>query len=121
MNLGIVGSRNFNNYLNFKNAILKILKIWNIEITDISKIISGGAKGADSMAEQFAKEYGISTIIFKPNWKQYGSAAGVMRNTDIVNCSDKIIAFPSKEGKGTQDTIKKARNKNIPIYILYID
>jgi len=121
MNLGIVGSRNFTNYESFKKAVFKVLTEWNIELKDIKNIVSGGAKGADTLAEKFSKEYEINMIVYKPNWNLYGKKAGILRNTDIVENSTQMIAFPSRYGKGTQDTIRKARNKKIPIKVLYID
>jgi hypothetical protein len=119
MKLGIVGSRDFHDYKSCKLAILKVLNEWKINIFDIECIVSGGAKGADTLAEMFADEYQIKKIIFLPDWKLYGKFAGIRRNTDIVNASTHIIAFPSRNGRGTQDTISKARN--IPIKVLYID
>lgn len=121
MKLAIVGSRNYEDYTEFKNVIAKTLKKWNVTIADIEKIISGGAKGADSLADKFAKENDIPITNFYPDWKAFGKAAGVMRNTDIVNECTHIIAFPSRDGSGTQDSIRKARKENKIIEVMYID
>ena len=121
MNLGIVGSRNFTDYNSFKRAVFKVLEEWNIELKNIENIVSGGAKGADTLGEKFSKKYGLNIIIYKPNWNLHGKKAGILRNTDIVEKSTHMIAFPSKYGKGTQDSIRKAENKKIPIKVLYID
>ena len=93
----------------------------NIELKNIENIVSGGAKGADTLGEKFSKKYGLNIIIYKPNWNLHGKKAGILRNTDIVEKSTHMIAFPSKYGKGTQDSIRKAENKKIPIKVLYID
>jgi hypothetical protein len=116
MKLGIVGSRNFHDYELFKKAVLKI-----VDLREVKFIVSGGAPGADTLAETLADEYGIQKKIFHPDWKTYGKFGGLKRNTSIVENSDFIIAFPSKSGKGTQDTINKAKKKEVPIKILYID
>ena len=121
MKLAIVGSRDFNDYKSCKSAILKTLAEWNINVSEIEYIVSGGAKGADTLAEMFAKEYNIKMIIYNPDWKTLGKAAGILRNTDIVNEATHMIAFPSRFGKGTQDSISKAQIKNIPLKILFID
>ena len=121
MKLGLVGSRNFHNYESFKTAILKTLISWEKEIVDIQLIVSGGASGADSLAEYFADEYKIPIKIFYPDWRCYGKRAGILRNSDIVNSSTHLIAFPSREGKGTQDSISKALKRKIPVKVLYID
>ena len=118
--IGIVGSRNFTDYEKFCKSIFLVLQNWNINIKDIT-IISGGAAGADTLAEIFASKYNLAIEIYKPDWKKYGKSAGIIRNTDIVKNSTHIIAYPSREGRGTQDTIKKAQAKNIPVKILFID
>lgn len=113
MKLGIVGSRNYSDYDNFKKAVLKIVDIKNVEC-----IVSGGAQGVDTLAEKLADEFKIKKLIFnvtQEDWKKYGKYAGPRRNTSIVENSDYIIAFPSKYGKGTQDTINKAKDKILKI------
>ena len=112
MNIAIIGSRNFSNYSYMKENILN-----NIDVREIDNIVSGGARGADSLGEQFAKEFNINTIIFKPDWNKYGKAAGMIRNTDIINNCDIVFAFPIGESKGTYDSIKKAKKFNKKIYV----
>ena len=73
------------------------------------------------MAEQWALMYGVKTLIFKPEWDKYGKAAGPKRNVLIIENADYLIAFPSKTGKGTQNSIKLAQEKRIAISINYID
>ena len=119
--LGIVGYRNFTDYVSLKAAVLKVLQEWNIELTNVKYIVSGGAIGTDILAEKFAKEFNIPTLIYKPEYNLYHGKAPLLRNTTIVENLTHLIAFPSVNGKGTQDTIKKAINKAIPIKVLYID
>jgi len=121
MNLGIVGSRNYNDYENFKMVVIKVLELWRFKIEDVSNIVSGGSLGVDTLAEKFAEEFQINKIIHPADWNKNKRGAGVIRNTYIVNDSTHMIAFPSHFGKGTQDSIKKAEKKKIPIKILYID
>ena len=126
MKLGLVGSRNFYDYKSFKSAVFQVIEEWNDEKRennegDIMSIVSGGAPGADTLAEKLARELNVQMIVFKPDWTTYGKAAGIRRNTDIVNASTHMIAFPSRKGKGTQDSIRKAQKNNIPLKILFID
>ena len=114
--LGIVGSRNFNDYNLFKILIDEYIE----DNGKPSKIISGGASGADSLAKRYAIENNIDLIEYKPDWS-LGKKAGPIRNSKIVENCDCIIAFPSRSGRGTQDTINKSQNKNIPVKIIYID
>lgn len=119
MKIGIVGSRNFTDYISFCKAILLIFNEWNIDVKDVT-IVSGGCRGTDKMGERFAKEYSIPTEIYYPDWTK-GGRPGIERNTDIIRVSDRLIAFPSRRGSGTQDSINKAISKNISLRILYID
>lgn len=121
MNLAIVGSRNFNNYKKLENCIFETLEKWGKEISDIECIISGGAKGVDALAEKFAKTYDILVEIYAANWDKYGKAAGVIRNSSIINNATHVIAFPSISGKGTQDSIKKAKTRKIQCEVIYIE
>ncbi len=103
MKIGIVGSRSFDDYNYLEEKILNDFEIGNINL-----IISGGAGGADTLGIEFAEKHCIKTKIFKPDWKRYGEAAGPIRNEQIVEEADVIIAFWDGESKGTKDTIDKA-------------
>lgn len=125
MKLAIVGSRNFTNYELFKEKVQEFLLKWKESDQELDidslKVVSGGAKGTDSLAEQWAKEKQCEKKIFYPDWKRWGRGAGPKRNTQIVEECTHMIAFPSKSGSGTQDSIKKATAKNIPVLIHFID
>jgi hypothetical protein len=99
MKVAVIGSRGFDDYELVKTALSPLT---------IILLVSGGAKGADSLGERYAKENNIETLIFKPDWEKHGKAAGMIRNTDIVNNADTIIAFWDGESKGTKDSITKA-------------
>lgn len=123
MKLAIVGSRNFNDrflmaeYLAvFATAYSK--DGYSEEPPDI-EIISGGAKGADSLGERFAKIYRMPVTIFKPDWDKYGKSAGFIRNQTIVDNCDIVLAFWDGKSKGTQDTINKAKKAKKPTFIIY--
>lgn len=115
--LAIVGSRTFNDEIFFKEK----LQGW-IEKYDIPDfIVSGGAKGADTMAQNYAIENEIELIVFKPDYSKYaGKIAPLMRNTQIVNECTHVLAFPSESGSGTQDTIRKAKKlgKSVDIHFV---
>jgi hypothetical protein len=98
MKLAVIGSRNFNDYELLKRSI-------NESFEDVTTIVSGGARGADSLGERYAKENGISTEIYLPNWDRYGKSAGYRRNVDIINNSDSVIAFWDGQSKGTKHSI----------------
>lgn len=109
MKLAIIGSRN--------------LQINNIEqyITDaVTEIVSGGAKGIDSCAGEFALSKGIAFKEFLPDYKKYGKAAPVIRNKEIVNYSDAILAFWDGKSRGTKNVIDYCKKSNKPLHIIIL-
>jgi predicted Rossmann fold nucleotide-binding protein DprA/Smf involved in DNA uptake len=115
MKIGIVGSRLFDNYDFVKQSILDALDV--IDMRNIDTVVSGGAKGVDTLGEQFADEFNLKKLIFRPDWKKDGKGAAMLRNTDIVNNSDILFAFPIKESGGTWNTITKAKRKGVKVYV----
>jgi hypothetical protein len=109
MKVALIGSRSFNNYTFFKEAI---------KHEPITHIISGGARGADYFAECYAHETGLPITVFLAEWDKYGKSAGYIRNESIVNAADKIIAFWDGESKGTQHTINLANKKRVPVRVI---
>jgi len=106
--VGVVGSRSFSDY-----EFLKEMLQWH----DIKLIVSGGAKGADQLAEKYAAERGIPTRIRKPNWDKHGRGAGFIRNKEIVETSDEIIAFWDGKSRGTKHTIGLAEDAGKPVHV----
>lgn len=109
--LAVVGSRDFSDMKLF-NSFLKS------QIDTTATIVSGGAKGADSMARDFAIQNKIPLIEFLPDWKKYKKAAGMIRNEDIINNADKVIAFHKNHSRGTANSILLATMMDKPIEIV---
>ncbi len=104
MKVAITGSRQFKNYELFK----KIMEQYAIDATHI---ISGGAKGADQLAERYAKENGLLLTVIRPDYQSYSSKyAPLQRNGKIVQQADLVLAFYAngKRSGGTFDAAKKA-------------
>lgn len=114
MKLGIIGSRSFLDYHLLEVTINQFI---NTCTNSITHIVSGGAKGADTLANRYAEEKNIEMIVFKPDWKKYGKRAGYIRNTDIIENSDIVIAFWDGISPGTKDSIDKALNLNKQVII----
>lgn len=118
-NVGIVGSRHFTNYEFFKKHL--DLKIEEIGMNDAKiKVVSGGARGVDTLAVRWAKNQGHELKIFRPNWKKYGRAAGPIRNKQIVQESHVVIAFWDGVSKGTLSSIQLAKKFRKRLYIIKI-
>ena len=117
MKLGIVGSRNYTDYVTFTS----IMNNWISEYKPtIECIVSGGAKGVDSLAARYASDNGIPLIVYEADWQQYGRSAGPKRNTLIADSIDYLIAMPSKDSVGTWDTITKVRRLTKPVSIFTV-
>jgi len=111
--LAIVGSRDFEDYETLKDFITS-----TVNLDEYDTVVSGGAKGADLLAEKFADDFNKLKVIFKPDWSRYGDKAGYLRNTDIIETADECIAFLNRpDSYGTLDSIKKAKAKGMPLYI----
>lgn len=115
MKIAIIGSRTFNNY----ELLRQSLDEFSFEANaDISLIVSGGAKGADSLGERYAQENDIETLIFLPDWKKHGKGAGFVRNQLIIDNSDFVIAFWDGKSKGTLSSINIAKKQKKGIRIV---
>lgn len=82
---------------------------------DVTEVISGGASGVDRCGEIWANKYGIPIVIFPARWTIHGKSAGPIRNKEMAEYSDALIAFPG--GEGTSNMILQMRNLNKPIYL----
>jgi hypothetical protein len=109
MKLAIIGSRfieslDLNEYIKEKPAV----------------VISGGAKGIDTLAWEWALENNIEIIIHRPDYNKDGKWAALRRNDIIVDEADKIIAFWDGKSTGTKYVIERAKKLNKPLEIILI-
>jgi len=108
----VCGSRDFAD----ESVVNDVLTIETCRIDDDVEIVSGGAKGADTFAANFAKENGYPLKEFLPEWNNYGRGAGPYRNKQMIDyCSDgdMVIAFWDGKSKGTKSTIDFAKEKGL--------
>jgi hypothetical protein len=101
--IGVSGSRSFNNE--------KLLFDTLDEIEGIVEIVTGGAKGADQLAEKYADEKGLKKKIFLPAWERHGRFAGAIRNNDIIDYADMMVILWDGKSKGTKDVIEKCKKR----------
>lgn len=101
MKIAIVGSRDWND----ENKIAEYIH----DLPSETVIVSGGARGVDSMAAKWAKFFCMTVEIYTANWGKYGKSAGMIRNSEIVEACDRVVAFWDGKSKGTLDTINKAK------------
>ena len=110
----IAGSRDFNNYQLLKEKCDFLLANIKEEII----IVSGTARGADKLGEQYAKEKGYKIDSHPANWDLHGKSAGYIRNEEMAKCSDALIAFWDSVSKGTKHMIDLANKHNLKVCVI---
>lgn len=98
MKVIIAGSRAFNNY----DLLAKTLQEENLIIEEV---VCGGARGADALGAEWARRNGISVKYFNAEWEKYDGAAGVIRNHEMGDYADYLVAFWDGLSSGTKDMI----------------
>ena len=83
-------------------------------------IVSGGARGADTYAREYAIKKGIRLIEHLPDYKRYGKAAPLVRNRLIIDDCDKVLAFWDGKSKGTKYAIDYAEKMGKPVRVIRI-
>jgi len=111
--IAIVGSRGFCDFEMF----CIIVDAFLLADPDVV-FISGGAKGPDRFAKEYAEMHDIPIIEIIPDWETFGKAAGFIRNTEIIALADEVIAFWDGASKGTLDSINKAKKLNKSTYVV---
>ncbi len=117
--LAIVGSR----YVALTEANYRLLetKVLEWEQADsliFSTIVSGGAKGIDTLAVLFASRHDRKMLTFYPEYDKYTfKVAPTNRNTKIVDHADYMLAFPKGPSAGTRDSIEKALDASLIVLI----
>ena len=86
----------------------------------VTEIVSGGAKGIDKAAAEFAKAHGLKLTEFLPNYERFGRAAPLMRNIEIVTYADAGLAFWDGKSRGTRHTLDCFHKENKPVQIIVI-
>lgn len=84
---------------------------------DVTEIVSGGARGVDTSAAQYAREHGIPLVEFLPEYELYGRGAPLRRNITIIEHADVVLAFWDGSSRGTQFVINECRKRGIPARI----
>ena len=114
----IAGGRDFTDYEVLKVSLTKETEGNELPIV----VISGTAKGADTLGEKWAQECGHKIIRYRPEWSKYGNKAGPLRNVEMYNFIKeqehrKVIVFWDGCSKGTMHMIRISMNGIVPLSI----
>lgn len=104
MRVAVVGSRG-----------LKIDYLGELLPEDTTEIVSGGAKGIDTCAREYALSHNIKLTEFLPDYRRYGKGAPKRRNAEIVQNCDMVIALWDGKSRGTKFVIDFARYMSVPV------
>ena len=110
MKTAVIGSRNINVS---SDDIEKYLP------DSCSEIVSGGANGVDACAKDYAVRRGISYTEFLPEYNNYRRGAPIVRNREIVDYSDNVLAFWDGASRGTLSVIKYCITAGKPCTVIY--
>lgn len=114
----ICGSRTFDDFALLCRKMNKLTS----KITRPLIAVSGTAKGADLLGEKWFWELPFERRLlmkrFHPDWDRLGKKAGVIRNQEMVDYADRLVAFWDGKSPGTKDCIERARKKGIKVKVI---
>lgn len=87
----------------------------------ITEVVSGAAKGVDTFGEEWAAVRGVPVKRFPADWKRYGRRAGPVRNREMAEYADALVALPKGESRGTRNMIDEARKRGLQVFVYEID
>jgi hypothetical protein len=76
------------------------------------------ARGADMLGFQFAREHGVKCYQFPADWNQYGKRAGFIRNKQMGDFADGLLAFWDGESRGTKQMVEYMQSLKKPVHII---
>lgn len=106
----IAGGRNFTDYEHLERFMKSLPEL-------PTTIISGCARGADTLAIQFAESYGLPCERYPANWAKYRNAAGPIRNIEMAENADMLVAFWNGFSKGTEHMIDAASKRDLIVFV----
>ena len=109
MKVAVVGSRN-----------LTINNLGDYLPKDTTEIVSGGARGIDRCAREYAKSHNIKLTEFLPEYERYGRSAPLKRNLQIIRYADMVLAFWDGKSNGTRFVIENCKKENVPIKVFTV-
>lgn len=118
LRIAIAGSRTISDYCHLINGINAAIAAGVITPAHTFEIVSGGARGVDSLAAEYAKQQGVKLTELKPIYlHEHDRGAPFRRNIDIANSSDVLVAIWDGQSRGTQHMISQMEKQNKPVYV----
>lgn len=112
----IAGTRTFTDYTLLQRECNHLLS--EKQCTHNIVVVSGTARGADTLGERYARERGFQLRRFPADWDKDGKKAGMLRNYRMADKADALIAFWDGTSRGTANMIDIARKKKLPVRVI---
>jgi hypothetical protein len=119
----IAGSRTLSNINLVSQAVVRAGNYWMSEDQEnwqkymFTEVVSGGAQGVDFLAELYAKKKSLPFKEFKADWEQFGKKAGFLRNSEMADYADGLVAVWDGHSKGTFHMIAEMVKRNKLVYV----
>lgn len=113
MKVIVAGGRDITNFNLVEEAIV-------ISGFEVSEIVSGKAKGVDTLGEVWALKHNVPVEVFPADWTAHGRSAGPIRNRQMAEYADALIAIWDGESKGTANMIQQARKNKLDVFIYLV-
>ena len=110
MKVAVIGSRN-----------IVVENIGEYLPNGVAEIMSGGAKGVDSCAREYALKNNILLKEFLPEYEKYGRAAPLRRNMEIISYADVVVALWDGESRGTKFVIDNCLKNRVSVSVVFVD
>lgn len=106
----IAGGRDITDYFHLEEALESCR-------FDISEVVSGGAEGADKLGERYAKGAGLALRVIPADWAKYGKSAGPIRNRQMAEYAQALIAIWDGKSRGTANMLEEARARGLLVHV----
>ena len=106
MKIAVIGSRG-----------LKVNDLGKYLPVGVTEIVSGGAKGIDTCAREYALANGLKLTEFLPEYEKYGRGAPLKRNLQIIDYADEVLAFWDGQSRGTKFVIEHCKAQGKPVHV----
>jgi len=109
MKLALIGSRGY--------PALDLVRRFVVDLPADTIVVSGGARGVDSAAEDAARAVGLCVLVLEPDWETLGRRAGLVRNEEVIDEVDEVVAWWDGESRGTVHALQLAGEAGKPVTV----
>ena len=116
----IAGSRKFEDYDLFFSLLKSSTKAKDT-LLKTNELVSGGARGIDTLGILYGRSINLKVRVFHAQWGTHGRAAGPIRNKQMADYADALIAFWDGKSRGTKNMILEMFKRRKPFHIIRLD